>query len=104
MKRQQAFVAAMANKVMSKGMLARPDRLIRFLNAATQSLTLDQKLDSVKKIADLGAQFQDIGLGNIKFITVPLETYQPDPNRVAWTEDAGRSAEHTSEPPPLMTT
>nr|WP_281363768.1 LCP family protein [Nocardioides daedukensis] len=88
MKRQQAFIAAMANKVMSKGMLARPDRLIRFLNAATQSLTLDQKLDSVKKIADLGAQFQDIGLGNIKFITVPLETYQPDPNRVIWTEDA----------------
>src|SRR3546814_11918140 len=31
MKRQQAFVAAMANKVMSKGMLARPDRLNRFL-------------------------------------------------------------------------
>jgi LCP family protein required for cell wall assembly len=88
MKRQQTFVAAMANKVMSKGMLARPDRLISFLNAATQSLTLDQELDSVLKIAELGAQFQDIGLDKIKFVTVPFEVYEPDRNRVIWTEEA----------------
>ncbi|MCW2850952.1 MAG: cell envelope-related transcriptional attenuator, partial [Nocardioides sp.] len=36
--RQQAFVAAMANKVVSGGTLARPDRVVRFLNAATKSL------------------------------------------------------------------
>ena len=35
-KRQQAFIAAMAEKVISAGTLARVDRLVRFLNAATQ--------------------------------------------------------------------
>ncbi|MDN5896379.1 MAG: LCP family protein [Nocardioides sp.] len=48
MKRQQVFIAAMANKVMSKGVMARPDRLFSFLDAATKSLSLDNDLDSVK--------------------------------------------------------
>lgn len=88
MKRQQAFIAAMANKVMSRGVLGRPDRLVSFLNAATKSLSLDEGLDSVKKIADLASEFQSIGLDNIKFITVPWDTYDPDPNRLVWAEDA----------------
>ena len=88
MKRQQAFIAAMANKVMSKGVLARPDRLFNFLDAATKSLTLDQRLGSVWKLRDLASEFQDIGTQNIKFITVPWDFYEPDPNRLVWTDDA----------------
>lgn len=88
MKRQQAFIAAMANKVMSRGVLGRPDRLYGFLDAVTSSLTVDQRLSSPKKIADLASEFQDIGLDNIKFITVPWDFYEPDPNRLVWAEDA----------------
>ena len=58
------------------------------LDAATKSLTTDPGLSSVKKIADLAGQFQDIGLGEVKFITVPFASYEPDPNRLVWTEDA----------------
>ena len=61
----------MTQKVISGGTLARVDRLVRFLNAATKSLTTD--LESIDKIARVGLGFQDIGLGNIKFITVPWE-------------------------------
>ena len=88
MKRQQAFIAAMANKVKSAGTLARPDRAFGFANAATKSLTLDPGLGSVKKISDLAGQFQDIGLSKVKFITVPFESYEPDPNRLVWADDA----------------
>jgi LCP family protein required for cell wall assembly len=88
MKRQQAFIAAMANKVRSAGTLARPDRAFGFANAATKSLTLDPGLDSVNKIRELAMEFQDIGLDNIKFITVPFRSYEPDPNRLVWDEDA----------------
>ena len=35
-KRQQAFIAAMASKVLARGTLARVDRLVGFLDAATQ--------------------------------------------------------------------
>jgi LCP family protein required for cell wall assembly len=88
--RQQAFIASMVNKVKSAGVLARPDRLIRFLEAATKSLTLDRGLKNIAKIADLGLQFQDIGLDKIKFLTVP---WQYDPReeyrgRVSWLPQA----------------
>ncbi len=87
-KRQQAFIAAMTQKVISGGTLARVDRLVRFLNAATKSLTTD--LESIDKIARVGLGFQDIGLGNIKFITVPweYETREEYRGRVSWTDKA----------------
>jgi LCP family protein required for cell wall assembly len=88
MKRQQAFIASMANKVMSAETLARPDRLFRFLGAATRSLALDERLDSVKKLSDLASEFQDIGLSNIKFVTVPWDFWEEDHNRLVWAEDA----------------
>ena len=62
-KRQQTFMAAMIKKVASAETLARPDRLVKFLNAATKSLTLD--FESVGDLAGLGLQLQDIGLDKV---------------------------------------
>lgn len=84
--RQQAFIAAMVEKVVSNGVLARPDRLIRFLNAATGSLTTDIK--NIKQIADIGLQFQSIGLSRIRFITAPWVYSTAQPGRVELTPDA----------------
>ena len=83
-KRQQAFIAAMAKKVISAGTLARVDRLVRFLNAATNSLTVDEDLENVVKIAEVGVGFQGIGLDNIQFLTAPIAYYPSD------SENAGR--------------
>ncbi|MGZ5398365.1 MAG: LCP family protein [Nocardioides sp.] len=77
-KRQQAFIAAMAEKVISADTLARVDRLARFLNAATNSLTVDDGLESVIDIAQIGVSFQGIGLGNIQFLTAPNDYYPSD--------------------------
>lgn len=84
--RQQAFMSSMVNKVVSAGVLARPDRLIRFLDAATQSLTVDKGLENVAKIADLGLQFRGIGLEKIQFVTVPFEYDQREEyrGRISW--------------------
>jgi len=91
MKRQQAFVASMAHQVVSAGTLARPDRLIRFLNSATKSLTVDPGLKNVVKIAELGLQFEGIGLDDIQFLTIPVIAAPSDPNRLAWKEpEAGQ--------------
>lgn len=88
MKRQQAFIASMANKVVSANTLARPDRLIGFLNAATKSLELDSGLGSLTKLADLGMQFRDIGLDKVQFITIPFELWEEDRNRIMWLPEA----------------
>lgn len=90
MKRQQTFLASMANKAVSAGTLANPVRLYTFLNAATNSLTTDPGLASLKDLAGLARSFQGIGLDQIQFLTVPFETFPPDPNRLQWAPEADR--------------
>ena len=85
-KRQQAFIAALTEKVISGGTLTRFDRLVRFLNAATASLTTD--IPNIKEMAKVGLQFKNIGLKRIRFITVPFVYSTAQPGRVEWTEDA----------------
>ena len=85
-RRQQAFIAALAAKVVDGGTLARVDRLFGFLNAATESLTTD--IPNIMEIAEIGKQFQDIGLGRIRFLTVPVVDSTTRPGRVEWTGDA----------------
>lgn len=87
MKRQQAFVSAMIKKVVSAGTLANPLKLTGFLEAATKSLTADPGV-GVKMLANIGNQLKNIGLDKILFITVPVEAYVPDPNRLQWTSEA----------------
>ena len=88
MKRQQTFISAMIKKVVSAGTLANPVRLLKFLNAATNSLTTDPGFANLKQLASLGSSLKNIGLDNIKFITVPWEPWAQDPNRVAWKPEA----------------
>jgi anionic cell wall polymer biosynthesis LytR-Cps2A-Psr (LCP) family protein len=88
MKRQQAFVASMINKVVSAGTLTRPTRVYGFLKAATGSITTDPGLSSLSKLVDLALQFRKTDLDNISFITVPIEEYAPDPNRLIWADSA----------------
>ena len=90
MKRQQAFLAAMANKAISAGTLTNPVRLYSFLDAATKSLTTDPGLASLKELSDLAGQVRDIGVEDIAFLTVPFESYEPDPNRLVWAPEAER--------------
>ncbi len=88
MKRQQAFVASMINKVVSAGTLTKPTRVYSFLEAVTGSVVTDPDLASLSKLANLAYQFRRTNLDNITFITVPFEEYAPDPNRLQWSDSA----------------
>jgi len=91
MKRQQTFISAMIKKVVSAGTLANPIRLLKFLNAATNSLTTDPGFANLKQLASLGSSLKNIGLDNIKFITVPWQPWPEDPNaRVEWKPEASQ--------------
>ena len=85
-RRQQAFMAAMINKAISGGMLVRPDRLVKFLNAVTGSIQTDY--DNIAELADLGLGFKGIGLDNIKFVTTPWVYSTAQVGRVEWTQPA----------------
>ena len=84
MKRQQAFIASMINQVKSAGTLTRPDRIYKFLEAATGSLKTTDGLDSLSELADLAYELRHTGLDRIRFVTVPFMEYAPDPNRLVW--------------------
>jgi LCP family protein required for cell wall assembly len=88
MKRQQSFIAAMVEKVVSKGTLTNLPRLYRFLDAATKSLTTDPGFAHLRELASLGSSLKNIGLDNVQFITVPNQPYVPDPNRLQIAPDA----------------
>ncbi|PWN02066.1 LytR family transcriptional regulator [Nocardioides silvaticus] len=84
-RRQQAFMAAMINKAISAGMLARPDRMLSFLNAVTESIQTDYK--NIGELSELGQSFQGIGLDNIKFLTTPWVYSTAQEGRVEWTPE-----------------
>ena len=88
MRRQQAFIGSMIKKVVSAGTLSRPTRVYGFLKAATKSISVDEDLGDLAKMADLALQLRRTGLDDIKFITVPFKPYPPDPNRLVWTPRA----------------
>ena len=90
MKRQQAFIASMINKTVSAGTLANPVKLYNFLNEATKSLITDPGFSHLQSLVGLGSSLKDIGLDNIRFLTVPFQAYPADPNRLQWAPEADR--------------
>jgi LCP family protein required for cell wall assembly len=88
MKRQQAFIASMVHKAVSANMLAKPFSMLKFLDAATKSIHLDEGLGSLAKIAGLGYKFRHIGLDKIQFVTTPWQEDPSDANRVIWAPQA----------------
>lgn len=100
-KRQQAFIAAMASKVISNGVLARFDRLVPFLDAATSSLVVDKDMGNVFKIAKVGLGFKNIGLDSIKFITAPFQYSTAQPGRVELLPEADALWQRVIDDEPL---
>ena len=103
-RRQQTFIAALVREVQSAGTLTRPDRVVKFLDAATQSLETDDNLDSVAKIGRLALQLQDIGLEKVKFVTLPTEYFPRDSDfwgKVFWKPEAEEVFRLINEDKPL---
>ncbi len=101
MKRQQAFIASMVNRVFDANTLARFDRVYQFLDAATRSIRTDPELNSVGKLTRLAREFRHTGLDKINFVTVPIEPYPADPNRLQFAPGAEALWERIRDDEPL---
>ncbi|UTT65708.1 LCP family protein [Janibacter sp. CX7] len=86
-KRQQAFMSSMAQEATKTSLLLRPDRLYKFLDAATKSMTADDDL-GLRRMMSIASSLKGIGTDKIVFVTVPTEAYPADVNRVQWREEA----------------
>lgn len=88
--RQQKFMAAVVNEAAGTSLLTDPVKTYSFLKAVGQSVTTDDDLDlgTMKRLAD---SLKGISAGQVRFVTVPVERYAPDPNRVQWNQTGARA-------------
>ncbi|WP_147449572.1 LCP family protein [Actinomadura pelletieri] len=80
-RRQQEFMASVVKKATDKGMLADPGRAYATLSAVARSIKVDDKLTLpvMQKIAN---SLRGMSAGKVRFVTVPVQAYPQDPNRV----------------------
>jgi LCP family protein required for cell wall assembly len=100
-KRQQAFLSSMVQEATSTNLLLRPDKLFRFLDAATKSLTTDPSLGNLNALREVAQSVIGLKSSQIRFVTVPVEDYPPDHNRVQWTSAADALWKSIREDAPL---
>ena len=86
--RQQAFLSSMVQEATSTNLLLRPDKLFRFLDAATKSLTTDPGLANLNELRHVAQSVVGLKSSQIRFVTVPNEPYPPERGRVQWTSAA----------------
>jgi len=86
--RQQAFLSAMVQEATSSKLLLRPDKLVRFLDAATKSLTTDPGMGDLNALREVAQSVVGLKSSQVRFVTVPIEDYPPDRNRVQWSSAA----------------
>jgi LCP family protein required for cell wall assembly len=70
--RQQVFMAGLAKKILSTGVLTDQSKLTALISAVTKSIVLDEGWD----VLGFAGQMQGLTGGNIEFVTIP--TGNPD--------------------------
>jgi LCP family protein required for cell wall assembly len=107
--RQQAFLAGMANRVLSAGTLSDPAAVRRLVEVVTRNVVLDRGWELDRLIA----QFRRASGGDIRFVTIPTGTpalqtpvdgvaVQVDPDRVrAFAEETISAADAAASRPPV---
>jgi LCP family protein required for cell wall assembly len=70
-KRQQAFLKALAGQVVDRGTLANPLKLNAFLDASTRAVSVDESL-TISRLRSLALQFRSVRAGDLVFVTAPV--------------------------------
>lgn len=85
---QQVVMSSIIGRARDAGVLTRPDRLFKFLNALTSSITVDEDISSISALTGLAKRAKAVDDKNIRFITMPNGAAPTDRNRVVKTADA----------------
>ncbi|MEV5145885.1 LCP family protein [Streptomyces sp. NPDC052727] len=69
---QQQFLGALMRKLKGNDTLTSPTKMVKLAEAATDALTVDDKLKSIGKLKDLGLELGKLNPKNLTFTTVPV--------------------------------
>ncbi len=78
----------MVREATDTGLLLRPDKLLPFLEAATNSVTVDTDLAKGDSMLNLAKRLKNLKPENVAFLTIPNKPSPADANRVVWTDAA----------------
>lgn len=90
---QQQFLSSMFREVKSSGSLSNPTKAWKLANAATEALTVDTGIGSVKKLAELAADLQQVSPKDITFATVPVLDNPNETTRSTVVLDKGKASQ-----------
>ena len=76
---QQVVMSSIIGRARDAGVLTRPDRLFKFLNALTSSITVDEEISSISKLTGLAKRARAVPDSKIRFITMPNGAAPSDP-------------------------
>lgn len=103
---QQAFVKALIARVKDIGLLTSPKKLYDLADTATDALTTDSSLASVKALAGLAQSLSGLGPSDLQMVTLPVTEDAIDRNRVVAVDKDARALWETlraDEPLPETT-
>ncbi|WP_234346482.1 LCP family protein [Cellulomonas timonensis] len=100
--RQQEFLSAMAKTIFEKNLLTDVTGLVRFLDAATESVTASPNVARPANLAGLAFSLRSISTSNITFTTIPWAAAPSDPNRVVWTSEADAIWDNIANDRPML--
>ena len=81
-KNQHVFMRALSEKLANENWLASPQKTLALADILTKSIVTDSEIGSISKLADLAGKLTALKPESITYVTLPTETYLPDPNRV----------------------
>ncbi|MBL1082224.1 LCP family protein [Streptomyces actinomycinicus] len=70
---QQQFLGALMRKLKGNATLTSPTKMLKLAEAGTKALTVDDKLDDIGKLKDLGLELGKLNPKNLTFTTVPVK-------------------------------
>ncbi|MCL8252854.1 LCP family protein [Aeromicrobium fastidiosum] len=85
---QQVVMSSIINQARSTSVLTRPDKLFKFVNALTSSITVDEGISSIPDLTGLAKRARAVPDSGITFVTMPNGAAPQDVNRVVKTDDA----------------
>lgn len=85
---QQVVMSSIISQARSTSVLTQPVKLLKFVNALTQSMTVDEGISSIPELTGLAKRARAVPDSGITFVTMPNGAAPSDPNRVVKTDDA----------------
>ncbi|MFD3652445.1 LCP family protein [Streptomyces sp. NPDC058620] len=69
---QQQFLGSLMRKLKSNDTLTSPTKMWKLAEAATKALTVDDKINDINRLRQLGMELSSVDMKNITFTTVPV--------------------------------